>query len=806
MFRDFVHIDFPQQRVSGNVKSKPDWYANCIDYVISAGIALNDRDETEKLINILHGNIPNEFYKKTLNPYNTDNERYLRFPATMRNLDIMSDIIRRYVSEYFKGIHEFVVGANNAEVILKRNAKLREEIGLMAQQAFKMEFERRLQELQKQAAESGNVGDVNPQEAMPNPEEFIRNFNEKYIDDESKQAQDLLDYIRSITQDSMIYLTAFFNYGAFGECYTYSDVRGEKLIKENVNVLEAYPIPNNNFFVEDHDMFARRMLMSYSQILDLFGQALEERDRQFLEKYYSSSTNSNSARLMYSQYFEYFPDQCEKFTKEERELFKKSPVQLCEDNTGLFEVWHVVWKGEAKRGVLTYVNEMGFVSTRIVDEDYKLDKEAGDIDIEWAYETQVYEGYRIGSRYNSIYPIKARPIAYQRDGKLPYNGIMEVLPLFGKFSIVKLITPYQIMRNIFTYHRELVIARNKMLVLLLPKSLVSSDSDDVVYNMASEGILLVDDEEDSNSQKMAQIRMLNANMGDYINQLTQLIESIKLEAREMVDMNMQRYGEIAQSAGAATTEKAVAQSSMGSVILVTVFDEFRKRDYQRDLDFAKLAYVDGLQVTYFDDTNTRRYLSLDVNSYINSDYGILAKNDQKEMDKIKQLKDWAFSAAQNGELDMALSAITGDNVTQIKSAIQRFTELRREHEKAMQESEQLLKQEELQNKLAEIQAKGEEDRKTKELEYQYEMQMKYIDVDMSLLNTSAIDTESANRIKEIAEQTKADIARQKLTLDREKFNGDMYNAAADREIKREQMATQLKIAQTNRNKYDSKKK
>ena len=117
MFRDFVHIDFPQQRVGGNVKSKPDWYANCIDYVISAGIALNDRDETEKLINILHGNIPNEFYKKTLNPYNTNNERYLRFPATMRNLDIMSDIIRRYVSEYFKGIHEFVVGANNAEVI-----------------------------------------------------------------------------------------------------------------------------------------------------------------------------------------------------------------------------------------------------------------------------------------------------------------------------------------------------------------------------------------------------------------------------------------------------------------------------------------------------------------------------------------------------------------------------------------------------------------------------------------------------------------------------------------------------------------
>ena len=67
--------------------------------------------------------LPPYFYKKTLNPYNSSNERYQRFPATMRNLDIMSDIIRRYVSEYFKGIHEFVVGANNPEIILKKNRR-----------------------------------------------------------------------------------------------------------------------------------------------------------------------------------------------------------------------------------------------------------------------------------------------------------------------------------------------------------------------------------------------------------------------------------------------------------------------------------------------------------------------------------------------------------------------------------------------------------------------------------------------------------------------------------------------------------
>ena len=796
-------VNFPQQRVSQSEKNKPAWYQNCIDYVIDAGLSFNDKTDTERALQILHGNIPDEFYKKTLNPYNAANEKYTRFPATMRNYDIMSDIIRRYVSEYFKGIHEFVVGANSPDVVLKKDAKLREEIGLMAQQAFKQEFEKRWAEMQQQASQQGTpVEQLNPQDAMPDPEQFIEDFNNKYIDDESKQAQDLLDYIRSITEDNVLYLSAFFNYCSLGECYTYTDIRGNNIHKENIPVIEAYPIPNSNFFIEDHDMFAHRMLMSYNQIIDMFDEVLSKEDREFLNRYYSTTDASNThTQFLYSQYFEHYPAACEKFGKQERELFRKESVQIAADNNNLFEVWHVVWRGEARQGVLTYINELGFQTQRIVQEDYQLNPEAGDISIEWAYEPQVYEGYRIGTRWTGVYPIKARPIAYQRDGKLPYNGMMEVLPLFGKFSIIKLITPFQVMRNIISYHREMVIAKNKMLILLLPESLIAGDEEDKIYKMAADGVLVVNDEEDANSQKMAQIRLLNANLGDYINQLTQLIEAIKQEGRELVDMNMQRYGEIAQSAGQATTQEAIARSSMGSVIIVAMFDEMRKRDYQRDLDFAKLAYVDGLQTTFFDDKNNRRYLSLDVNSFIMSNYGILVKNDQKELDKINQLRQWAFSAAQNGDLDMALAAITGENVTQIKATVEKFMDIKRQHETEMQQAEQMIKQEELQNKLAEIQAKGEEDRKTEALKYQYEMQLKYIDIDMSLLAPGE-DNAARDRLSQLAEENKTRLANEKLLLDREKLQSDIYNKAADRQVKREDIESKERIAKMNKNKYD----
>ena len=801
---------FPRQRVGESEKSKQEWYANCIDYIIASGISMNDRSEAELQLNILHGNIPDSFYRKTLNPYNAAKEKHQRFPATMRNFDIMSDIIRRYVSEYFKGIHEFTVSATNPEIVLKKEHRLQQLVFQLAQEAFKQEFENRMNQLQEQAVQTGKeLTEEQIAQAKPDPEQFIKEFNENYIDEESKQGQDVLDFIKSMTHDDNIYLSAFFDYCALGECYTYSEINGNDIIKEQVPVLEAYPIPNSNFFVEDHDMFARKMLLSYPQIIDMFDDVLDKRDREFLEKYYDSdSGNPNRTEFLYSEYFEYYPDGCSKFTEEERTLYKKEPVNIATVNGNLYEVWHVVWRGEARQGVLTYQNEVGFTSTRIVEEGYQLNKDAGDISIEWAYEPQVYEGYRIGSRYNAVYPIKARPILYQRDGKLPYNGMMEVLPFMGKFSIIKLITPYQIMRNIISYHREMVIAKNKMLILLLPESLVASDSEDKVYKMAADGILLVDDSEDANSQKMANIRMLNASMGDYITQLTNLMESIKLEAREMVDMNAQRYGEISQYAGKQTTEEAISRSSMGSIIITSSFDEMRKRDYQRDIDFAKLAFIDGLERTFIDDKQEHRYLSLDVNSFIFSTYGVTVKNDQKELEKLMQLRQWAFSAAQNGDLEMALAAITGNNVTQIKDLVNQFMEIKRQHENELKQADQMLEQAKLQNKLAEIEAEGEQDRLTEQLKYQYEMQLKYMDVDMSMLqlnnDSSADAAATANRLKEQAEANKTAIAQQKLSLEQNKFNADMYNKAADRQVKREQMENDLKIAKTNKNKYDKK--
>ena len=96
MITPLSNYDFPRQKIPASKKDKI-WAAQCCDYVISQGLACKDEKRISTLYNVMAGKIPDEFYKKILNPYNATNEKFKRFPATMRNYDIIKGIIRRYV-------------------------------------------------------------------------------------------------------------------------------------------------------------------------------------------------------------------------------------------------------------------------------------------------------------------------------------------------------------------------------------------------------------------------------------------------------------------------------------------------------------------------------------------------------------------------------------------------------------------------------------------------------------------------------------------------------------------------------------
>lgn len=797
-----LSYDFPKQKIPSSQKNKA-WAAACCDYIIAQALSVRNGSNINLRYEVLNGNIPDEFYKKILNPYNAKEEKYTRFPATMRNYDIMKGNIRRYVGEYIKNPHEFIVGANNPDIILSKNTKLRMELANLVQK----EIASQIQQLYSTWINEGkDPKEFNP-ESQIDVDSFVKDFNENYIDDISAQGQELLDVIKDITEDNLLYTNAYFNFVAFGETYTYTDVVGEKLIKRVIAPRDAFPIPTNAMFVEDDDMFACRRKMSYQEIIDEFDEYFTQKDKEFVDRYLGTTyQNSVPEDYTFKTFENYFPDVCGKFNKKDRDLLMEKQTMRRDLNGGLYDVWHVVWRGYARKAIVTYVNEFQIVATKVELENYKLNRQLGDISIEYIYVPQVYECVRIGGREEGIYPYGARAIAYERNGKLPYNGINELLPGFGRFSIIDIITPFQVFYNIVSYQREMIIARNKLSILMIAKSLLGKEPEDTIYKMLADGVLYIDDRDDQGMLRAQQVRMLNADLSQYIVQLTQLLADIENAAKNQVDMTPQRYGEIASSAGKGTTEEAIARGSMGSVIVEYMMDCMRERDYARDMDFSKLAWIDGLNTSYRDKNSDLKYISLNVDNHVYADYVIKAKNSFKEQQKLEQLRQFAFNASQNGDSMMAVSAITGDNVASIKKLIEKYDKEKMAHEQQMKQMEQQLEQMKQEFEIQKIMVKGEEDRKTEELRGMIDKEIELIKADANMIsyNAEVGDTHKDAGIDRLND-ARNDLEKEKIKVAREKNILDAYNKAEDRRVKEKDIDTKLKIAKENKNRHDSKK-
>lgn len=798
-----INYDFPKQKIPNSQKNKA-WAASCCDWIIHQALNCRQDNNIEKRYDILNGRIPQEYYKKILNPYNATQERYKKFPATMRNYDMIKGVIRRYVGEYLKNPHDFIVGANNPDIILAKNTKLRMELAKLVEQ----EIAAQIQQMYTQWVNEGkDPKEFNPQSQL-DVDAFVKNFNENYIDDISAQGQELLNVIKDVTEDTLLYTRAYFNFVAFGESYTYTDVINDKLIKRVIDPRDAFPVPTNNMFVEDDDMFACRRKMSYQEIIDEFDDYFTKEQRDFVDRYLGQHYGTTSIEAYNYKTFERtFPDVCAKFSKEDRDMLISKDSMRRDANGGLYDVWHVVWRGFARKAIVTYVNESQMIATRVELDGYKLDKEIGDIAIEYIYEPQVYECVRIGGREEGIYPYGARAIAYERKGKLPYNGLNELLPGFGTFSIIDIMTPYQVFYNIVAYQREMIIARNKLSVLMIAKSLLGKDREDTIYKMLADGVLYIDDTNDQGMLRAQQVRMLNADLSKYIVELTQLMADIDSAAKNQVDMTPQRFGDIANSAGKGTTEEAIARGSMGSVIVEYMMDCMRERDYARDMDYSKLAWIDGLNTSYRDRDDELKYISLNIDNHIYADYVIKAKTSYKEQRKLEQLRQFAFNASQNGDVMMALSAITGDNVASITKLIKRFNEENKQHEQQMQQMEQQLEQMKQEFEIQKIMVKGEEDRKTEELRGIIDKEIELIKADANMISYNAEVSDSAKQSGiDRLNDSRAEVDKEKVRVAREKNILDAYNKAEDRRVKEKDIEAKLQIAKMNKNRYDVKSK
>ena len=165
-----------------------------------------------------------------------------------------------------------------------------------------------------------------------------------------------------------------------------------------------------------------------------------------------------------------------------------------------------------------------------------------------------------------------------------------------------------------------------------------------------------------------------------------------------------------------------------------MFNLFRCTDYLANYDYSKVAWSDGKESAYIDEsTNEPKFVSVDPSEHMSLNIGINVGNSALLDEKLRAMKQIAFSAAQNGNNTLAVEAIINDNLQELKHKILEADEA----EKAYQQQMENIKNQ------ASMQAK-QMDVEAKQIDHQYnletiqaqgdiDMQQKYIDQETQLL-------------------------------------------------------------------------
>ncbi|MFA5395137.1 MAG: hypothetical protein WC346_03880 [Methanogenium sp.] len=784
--------NFPDQRTSRNEKTKKEFYIPTINYIVSK--CSNNGLDANKLYDTINGIISQDDYSKFLNPLNSKNPKYTSFPAYLRNYDIISDVIRRYMGEFIKQNVDFTVYSSDPDVIDRFNITIQQEILQLAMSTF------------EQIVNNAKQGVQNNQDVqLPDFQSVYEDSRKKYIDKEAIQGQHALNAILDYTDSAYKYYKAFFDFITVGRAYSYRDIRGTKLYKEIISAADLYTqVDNTTPFISDRDYVYRKFRISIPKIISDFSTILKDEQVKALKEAYknygNSGTNSINIPLTVFKSISntgYDTDinisNSPRYNENGLDKFIKMP------NDGIDGI-HIQFKTEVRIAYIKTIDPLtGAVTERMEEVDsYTPDPLKGEFDVEYDWINETWEVYRFLGEHDGIYT-EPRPIAFQcrsldniKDCKLSYGGIEELIPGTGfTFSIPTILKPFQISRNILYFAREKAIGRNKGSIMVIPKSTLGSDEEETLYRMDAASLYIYDDSDDDSNTKANSIKPVDIGLDDYIIRLTDIIDRMKNEAWDLVDMNPQRYGDINTSAGKATTNEAIVRSSMGSVLIYTIFDKFLEKEYTMDIDYSKVLMANMESLSYRNTNGKNFVIPFDSKSHILADYKIFVRNSAVEREKRRKAEDIAFAAAQNNQYGLAITSITEESTTALLNAIKEFDdENRAMQERIANEKEQLNLQ------LQQLQA--EESEKDRQNDYNIAVLKEKGENNRTIIEVQAKLAQLELTNNDISENTDV-VSQLKLSLDRLKQESDMIKHRDKLNLERDKIRSNERIAKMNKN-------
>lgn len=441
-------------------------------------------------------------------------------------------------------------------------------------------------------------------------------------------------------------------------------------------------------------------------------------------------------------------------------------------HTSGVRVMHAEWKDVKKIKILKYLDENGEEQETIVTDEYRMDKQNGDIEVDERWIVTKYEGTRISDhiyvRMREV-PNQWRDLTCLSDRercKLSYKGIdMRV-------SLVDRMKPYQLLYDIFMYRIEMLAAADKGKSVMLNNNLLpdNMEMNEFLHYLDTLHLGLLDSNTKEGDKAVPfnigeAVKEIDRSTSGDIQKYQQLLEWIDQKCGESVGMMPQLLGQIQQNEAVNNAQGAVNNSVNTLEHYFYYFNIFKKNVLLGLVECAKSVFMkyQPRVLQYVLDDMSLEMVQMDYDLLDESTYGITLTNNTQYASILEMVKSLCQPAMQNQAIDLSdvIKVMKADNLTDAEELLEvseerkrkEMQELQQQKEQAEQQLEQMRQEHEMKMKEMEAQAKIEQIR----LKGEYDLKIAEMNLQRQALLAMGFDTDkdrNENRIPDVIDQLK----------------------------------------------------
>ena len=577
------------------------------------------------------------------------------FSDDIENMDIVSNKIKVIVGLEMKRPLDMRVIAVNPDATTRKEQKKADMIKefvhntIMApiEQDIRIRSEEKSKGRELTEEERAQIeAQVQEELKAKTPDEVLEYMEREHQDPAEIQAVQLLEYLKYRTKAK-----EKFNEGCkqaavvAHEAYCISEHRGHPDFRVITDFTRAtYDDSPEVYFFEDGEYFSYEYLWTPSQIISFFGDDLTRKE---IEEIMNSSFTYNSQQGM--------------------NYFYTDPNSPTTNKEGVISVFHATWKDFRELSILHYRDEddpEGEIKKKVVDEDYKINPEIGDIIIYKEFFPESYEGYLInGKIYKKMRPVPGqyRDINNLFVCKLPYYGAKYDNTNSTPTSFMDRGKPYLYYNNIVHHRLKKLMASDKGKKIAINYKAIPDTEDmsmeDFFINSEESPYMLLDPTEEGNTYNdlNTSIKLVDMSLISDINNYYNISERLKADCAEAMGVSRQLEGQIEPRDGMGNTKQALVNNSYLLEPFFNMHSLIKRNVLEALLELAKVTYehFDGETISYVLDDMSVKTFKFDYNLLKLSTLGLFITNDSKPFEVKDTIVQLAHAAMQNGTTDFS---------------------------------------------------------------------------------------------------------------------------------------------------------